>query len=96
MPSRFPHGGEDAPLLAGDSRGRGGNAKKSDSGADRLLSRGVTALAALLLIGLCVMLGVHLMGSYHSADSDLSNKDRSWIETLDDGTKILHLSLIHI
>jgi len=90
MPSRFPHGGEDAPLLAGDSRGRGGNAKKSDSGADRLLSRGVTALAALLLIGLCVMLGVHLMGSYHSADSDLSNKDRSWIETLDDGTKILH------
>ena len=90
MPSRFPHGGEDAPLLAGDSRGRGGNAKKSDSGADRLLSRGVTALAALLLIGLCVMLGVHLMGSYHSADSDLSNKDKSWIETLDDGTKILH------
>ena len=90
MPSRFPHGGEDAPLLAGDSRGRGGNAKKSDSGADRLLSRGVTALAALLLIGLCVMVGVHLMGSYHSADSDLSNKDKSWIETLDDGTKILH------
>ena len=30
-----------------DSRARGGNAKKSDSGADRLLSRGVTALAAL-------------------------------------------------
>jgi len=54
------------------------------------MSRGVTVLAALLLLGLCAMLGVHLMGSNHSADSDLSNKDRSWIETLDDGTKILH------
>ena len=91
MPTRFPHGGEDAPLLAGDSRGRGGNAKKSsDGGVDKLMSRGVTVLAALLLLGLCAMLGVHLMGSNHSADSDLSNKDRSWIETLDDGTKILH------
>jgi len=91
MPTRFPHGGEDAPLLAGDSRGRGGNAKKSsDRGVDKLMSRGVTVLAALLLLGLCAMLGVHLMGSNHSADSDLSNKDRSWIETLDDGTKILH------
>ena len=91
MPTRFPHGGDDAPLLAGDSRGRGGNAKKSsDGGVDKLMSRGVTVLAALLLLGLCAMLGVHLMGSNHSADSDLSNKDRSWIETLDDGTKILH------
>ena len=85
MPSRFPHGGERPaarrrlPAAAAQEwiRAPTGSEPWRDR-ARRAADRPVRDARR------------DLMGSYHSADSDLSNKDKSWIETLDDGTKILH------